>query len=160
MVFNATNISVISWRSTDKSLTNFIWHIMLYTSPWSRFKLTTSVVIGTDCIGSCKSNYHTIMATMTPRISVNMYTVWYEEYHIIIVRISINMCTVWYKEYHIIRLNTKCAFYNNNLRQVLKYCVCAVCQVKLCLSILQVYAYTIYLIKIFILFLFQMITCI
>jgi hypothetical protein len=24
------------------------------------FKLTTLVVIGTDCIGSCKSNYHTI----------------------------------------------------------------------------------------------------
>jgi hypothetical protein len=31
---------------------------MLYTSPWSRFELTTSVVIGTDCISSCKSNYH------------------------------------------------------------------------------------------------------
>jgi hypothetical protein len=65
MVFNATfnNISVISWRSvllveetggprenywqdTDK-----FYHIMLYTSPWSRFKLTTSVVIGTDYIG-------------------------------------------------------------------------------------------------------------
>ena len=36
---------------------------MLYTSPWSRFKLTTSVTIGTDCIGSCKSNYHTITPT-------------------------------------------------------------------------------------------------
>jgi hypothetical protein len=32
--------------------------IMLFTSPWSGFELTTSVVIGTDCIGSCKSNYH------------------------------------------------------------------------------------------------------
>ena len=30
--------------------------IMLFTS---RFKLTTSVVIDTDCIGSCKFNYHT-----------------------------------------------------------------------------------------------------
>ena len=36
---------------------------MLYISSWSRFELTTSMVIGTDCIGSCKSNYHTIMAT-------------------------------------------------------------------------------------------------
>jgi hypothetical protein len=27
---------------------------------WSRFELTTLVVIGTDCIGSHKSNYHTI----------------------------------------------------------------------------------------------------
>ena len=29
-------------------------------------KLTTLVVIGTDCIGSCKSNYNMIMATTTP----------------------------------------------------------------------------------------------
>jgi hypothetical protein len=28
---------------------------------WVGFQLTTSVMIGTDCIGSCKSNYHTIM---------------------------------------------------------------------------------------------------
>jgi hypothetical protein len=26
--------------------------------PWTGFKLTTLVVIGTDCTGSCKSNYH------------------------------------------------------------------------------------------------------
>ena len=43
-------IADLSWV-TDK-----LDHIMLYTSPWSRFELTTSVVIGTDCIGSCKSN--------------------------------------------------------------------------------------------------------
>jgi hypothetical protein len=30
------------------------------------FELTTSVVIGTDCIGSYKSNYHTITTTMAP----------------------------------------------------------------------------------------------
>ena len=39
-----------------------LYHIMFYTLPWSRFELTTSVVIDTDCIGSCKSNYHTITA--------------------------------------------------------------------------------------------------
>ena len=79
MVFNVTlnNISVISWQSvllveetektTDLSqVTDKLYHIMLYTSPWSRFELTTSVVIGTDCIGSCKYNYHTIMSTTTP----------------------------------------------------------------------------------------------
>ena len=43
-----------------------LYHIMLYTSSWSRLKLKTSVVIGADCIGSCKSNYHTITATTTP----------------------------------------------------------------------------------------------
>jgi hypothetical protein len=35
-----------------------------YTSPLMGFKLTTLVVIGTDCKDSCKSNYHTI-TTMT-----------------------------------------------------------------------------------------------
>ena len=32
------------------------------------FELTTLVVIGTDCIGSCKSNYHTITTVTTPRM--------------------------------------------------------------------------------------------
>jgi hypothetical protein len=31
-------------------VTDKLYHIMLYTSPWLRFELTTSVVIGTDCI--------------------------------------------------------------------------------------------------------------
>ena len=54
-------------KTTDLSqLTDKLYHMMLYTSPWTRFKLTTAVVIGTYCIGSCKSNYHTITATMAP----------------------------------------------------------------------------------------------
>jgi hypothetical protein len=54
-------------KTTDLSqVTDKLYHIMLYTSPWSRFDLTTLVVIGTDCIGSCLSNYHTITATMAP----------------------------------------------------------------------------------------------
>jgi hypothetical protein len=51
-------------KTTDLSkVTDKLYHIMLYTSPWSRFELTTSVMIGTDCIGNCKSNYHTITST-------------------------------------------------------------------------------------------------
>ena len=49
-----------------------LYHIMLYTSPWSRFELTTSVVIGTDCIGNCKSNYHTVTETTAHIVLKNM----------------------------------------------------------------------------------------
>jgi hypothetical protein len=48
-------------------VTDKLDHIIVYTSPWSRFKLTTSVVIGTHCLGSCKSKYHTITATTAPQ---------------------------------------------------------------------------------------------
>ena len=55
-------------KTTDLSqVTGKFYHTMLYTSPWSRIELTTSVVISTDCICSCKSNYHTITATIVPR---------------------------------------------------------------------------------------------
>jgi hypothetical protein len=54
-------------KTTDLShVTDKLYHIMLYTSPWSRFELTTSVVIGTGGIGSCTSNYHSITATTVP----------------------------------------------------------------------------------------------
>ena len=54
-------------KTTDRSqVSDKLYHILLYTSPWSRFELTTSVVIGTDCIGSYKSNYNTITATTVP----------------------------------------------------------------------------------------------
>ena len=49
-----------------KSLINFITLCYIkYTSPWAGFKFTL-LVIGTDCIGSYKSNYHKIMTIIAP----------------------------------------------------------------------------------------------
>jgi hypothetical protein len=81
MMFHATfnNISVYRggqfywWRKPEyqrkpltcrKSLTN----LMLYREhlAGAEFELTRLVVIGTDCIGSCKPSYHTITTTTVP----------------------------------------------------------------------------------------------
>ena len=75
---------VISWRrfywwgrpGDLSQVTDKLYHIMLYTSPWSRFELTTLVVIGTDCIGSCKSNYHTFTATTAYVVCSWVYGFW------------------------------------------------------------------------------------
>jgi hypothetical protein len=65
-------------------VTDKLYHIMLYTSSWSRFELTTSVVIGTDCIGSCKSNYHTRTATTAPVVYRRLLYVnlWFDSWFI------------------------------------------------------------------------------
>ena len=55
-------------KTTDlPQVTDKIYNIKLYTP------LTTSVVICTDCIGSYKSNYHTITTTAVP-ILTKRYT--------------------------------------------------------------------------------------
>jgi hypothetical protein len=52
-------------KTTDLSqVTDKLYDIMLY---WVGVEPTTSVVIGTDCIGSCKSNYYTITAPTSLR---------------------------------------------------------------------------------------------
>ena len=80
MMYNVTfnNISVISWRlvllveesgvpgenyqlaASRRQTFITLWYI----SPWAGLELTTLVMIGTDCTGSSKFIYHTIMTTM------------------------------------------------------------------------------------------------
>jgi len=105
MVFNATfnNISVISWQSVlfveetrgpgenhrpVASHWQTLSHNVTYILPWSRFKLTTSVVICTDCTGSCKTKYHTITAMSAHQEQVDQvhcnyfwqYDLWWGHY--------------------------------------------------------------------------------
>jgi hypothetical protein len=88
MVFIATfnNILAISWWSVllvekpgennwpAASHTDKLYHIMLYwvRFAWAGFKLITLVVIGTDSIGSYKSNYHTITTSAAPILLINL----------------------------------------------------------------------------------------
>jgi hypothetical protein len=56
-----------------------IYHIIEYTSPWTGFELTTFVVVGTDCIGSCEPNYHTI-TTLSDWYKANLsFIIWNAE---------------------------------------------------------------------------------
>ena len=50
----------------DKLYHKLLYQVQMYTLPWVRFEITTLVVIGTDCIGSCKSNYYAITTMMSP----------------------------------------------------------------------------------------------
>jgi hypothetical protein len=60
--------------SNLSQVTDKLYHIMLYTLPWSRFELTTSVVKGTDYICGCKLNYHTITPRRPLLLLVEMYS--------------------------------------------------------------------------------------
>ena len=63
-------------KTTDLSqVTDKLYYIMLHTSPWSRFELTTSVVIATDSIGNCKSNYYAITSTTAPHLLFEIFKI-------------------------------------------------------------------------------------
>ena len=75
-----------------KTLTNFITYCCIkYPSPWTGFEITTLVVIGTGCTGSCKSNYHTITTTTTLKKEFDFYTFFFY-----LSRHELYLFTDWY----------------------------------------------------------------
>ena len=55
-------------KTTDLSQVTDKLNKCIITSSWTGFELKTLVIISTDCIGSCKSNYHTVTTTTTPQV--------------------------------------------------------------------------------------------
>jgi hypothetical protein len=60
-----------------QALINFITLCCIkYTSPWTGFELTTLMMIGTNCTGSCKSNNQTITTMTTPKILYDRHAIY------------------------------------------------------------------------------------
>ena len=78
-------------KTTDlPQVTDKLYQIMLHWAylVWVRFELTTLVVIGTVCIGSCKSNFHTMTTTMAPHTCVYKIINLYIQTQIMVKRIK------------------------------------------------------------------------
>ena len=79
MVFYATfnNISVISWRSVLLVDETGYWQTLSHgvsITPHHERDLNSQLVVkGTDCTGSCKSNYHTITTALST-VNKQLYT--------------------------------------------------------------------------------------
>ena len=73
-----------------------LYHIMLYTSPSSRFEHTTSVMIGTDCIGSIQLPYH--HGHNGPPEYVGTHSFWYILIFMMYIYIS---SLYWWRTIHI-----------------------------------------------------------
>jgi hypothetical protein len=105
-----------------KSQTNFITYCCIeYTLPWTEFKFTTLVMIGTDCIVSCKSIYLTIITMTAPKLcrkntASSLMCHWTALYVVVQgsthIKISVKICVKRkYQEYIHTYISEDCCFY-------------------------------------------------
>ena len=66
LLVEETGVPGENLRPAAKSLTNLSCNVVSSTTRLSGIQTHNFVVIGTDCIGSCKSNCHKITTTMAP----------------------------------------------------------------------------------------------
>jgi hypothetical protein len=80
-----------------------LYHIMLYRVhfTWTWLELITLVVIGTDCIGSCKSNYNTITTAKAPNSDYIHYQ-WFVNFPLHTIKYIIKRLA-WYEKLSVIR---------------------------------------------------------
>jgi hypothetical protein len=79
-IYHSVKDSSFVTSHAEKAFYSQLFATLLYTQLWLNdwFELITVVVIGTDCKGSCKSNYHTIMTTMALLYHSGAYTDLYD----------------------------------------------------------------------------------
>ena len=86
------------------------------------FELTTLVVIGTDGIGSCNSNYHTIMTTTDPILIIEGMSQTYDMNTSLTVFQQLHSkIKIYISKFYYNRFQQKCHFWNKKRIQCLEF---------------------------------------
>ena len=95
--YNATfnNISVIA-RRRSVLLVEETGCCIGYTSTWTGFEITTVLVIGIDCTGSCKSNNYSITVAQIHVYTNSTCRCKFNYIHLTIVDTSCDILDMWY----------------------------------------------------------------